>query len=114
MPRLSDLPPGVSQFDEHINPSNEVNPGNPMMTVRVIDRAASNALWGTPNYRIIIKQVTIDDVCPVCGGPRGEPEVKRFYECGDWHECDVWTNPCGHVDKYADVLKETNHLKDYE
>ena len=50
--------------------------------------------------------VEIDDKCPICGGPRGEPYNHRFYECGDWYSVDRWDNPCGHIDKYRDVLEE--------
>lgn len=52
------------------------------------------------------RAIQISDKCPVCGGPRGEPVDKRFCEDGEWYSVNTWTNPCGHVDKYADVLRE--------
>ncbi len=50
--------------------------------------------------------VTISDRCPVCGGKRGEPQSYSFCEDGEWYSIDQWQNPCGHVDKYVNVLKE--------
>lgn len=50
--------------------------------------------------------VKIADTCPVCGGPRGELRWQTFCEDGEWFTVNVWTNACGHVDKYTDVLKE--------
>lgn len=69
------------------------------MTVRIIHRI--NGGW---NIRIV--QVTISDKCPVCGGQRGKPYNHNFCEDGDWYSCDKWDNPCGHIDKYSDVLQE--------
>ena len=71
-------------------------------TVRVIDRST----WGTTGPYPFMHPVTVEWVCPVCGGPRGEPQPKRFWENDADHVCDVWKNPCGHVDYYEDVLKE--------
>ncbi len=51
-------------------------------------------------------RVEISTKCPICGGPRGEPTWHNFCEDGDWLTCNVWTNPCGHVDLYKDVLIE--------
>lgn len=76
------------------------------MKVRVVDREAMRRLWGTPSYRVIIREVEISDRCPVCGGPRGEPEGHNFVEGGQGHPVHKWSNPCGHVDKYSAVLEE--------
>lgn len=75
------------------------------MKVTVIDRVAMGKAWGTPHYGIITKEIEISDKCPVCDGPRGEPEPHYTYEndCIAWPH--VWTNPCGHLDKYSDLLK---------
>ncbi len=50
--------------------------------------------------------VTLRWVCPVCGGPRGEPRRVLSYDGSRRLTCDGWENPCGHVDTYADVRKE--------
>jgi hypothetical protein len=39
------------------------------MRVRVVDRKAMRRLWGTSEYRVIIREVEISDRCPQCGGP---------------------------------------------
>jgi hypothetical protein len=50
--------------------------------------------------------VTIDAICPVCKGPRGEVRGHNSYEDGVPFHVNVWTNPCGHVDYYGDVIRE--------
>ena len=45
-------------------------------------------------------------ICPVCGAPRGEIKQGRSYDGSMALICDTWDNPCGHIDKYADVRKE--------
>lgn len=50
--------------------------------------------------------VTLNWVCPVCGEPRGEPRPAVSYDGSLRLLCDGWSNPCGHVDKYADVRRE--------
>lgn len=72
------------------------------MTVRVIDRST----WGTSAPYPAIREVEISTACPVCGGRRGEPSNHNFHEDGQWLSCDVWENPCGHVDMYESVLAE--------
>lgn len=54
--------------------------------------------------------VAIPDTCPECGGPRGKPFSHTFHEGGEWFTVDRWTNPCGHVDKYAQVYREAKLL----
>lgn len=58
--------------------------------------------------------VTVIWKCPTCGGPRGEPFKTISYD-GSRRLYDVngWKNPCGHVDKYADVREEAKkaHLE---
>ena len=58
------------------------------------------------DWSISTPTIQISDSCPVCGGPRGKPYHFRFHELGDWWSVNRWDNPCGHVDKYRDVLKE--------
>jgi hypothetical protein len=52
------------------------------------------------------RQVELDWICPVCGGKRGEVYRTLSYDGSLRVNCDGWQNPCGHVDKYPDVLKE--------
>lgn len=52
------------------------------------------------------KNVTVDWICPVCGGPRGEPYDTVSYDGSRRLSVHGWRNPCGHVDKYDDVRKE--------
>ena len=44
--------------------------------------------------------------CPICGAPRGEIQNGRSYDGSRVLFCNTWQNPCGHVDKYADVRTE--------
>ena len=48
--------------------------------------------------------------CPVCGGPRGDVRRVLSYDGSRRLECDGWTNPCGHVDKYWAVRQEAKQL----
>lgn len=77
------------------------------MTVKVRDEATEAQLWGT-SWRgtAVIRTVTIPAACPRCGEPRGEPRGHNFRVDGDWHHVHVWDNRCGHVDMYADVVRE--------
>ena len=80
---------------------------NPMssegkMNVRVVYRDPRK---GRELYFSIVN-ITIRDCCPVCGGKRGKPVLRRYCEDGEWYSVHNWTNPCGHVDKYRDVIQE--------
>ena len=77
-------------------------------TVLVVDRSQ----WERGPYPII-RAVTVDWTCPVCGGPRGEPRGYNFYEDGDTYHCHRWDNPCGHVDLYEIVINEAQRLAHY-
>ena len=50
--------------------------------------------------------VTLRWVCPTCGGPRGQVRPAISYDGSRRLACDGWTNPCGHIDFYADVRAE--------
>lgn len=77
------------------------------MIVKVVDRKATDALWGTPNYTTaIVKEIEIGDDCPKCGSPRGEPVINRYCENETFYYVHNWKNPCGHKDMYDDCLKE--------
>jgi hypothetical protein len=55
---------------------------------------------------ILSIKVTLNWICPVCGGPRGEPFKTFSYDGSRKLYCDGWINPCGHVDKYSAVREE--------
>ncbi len=77
------------------------------MKVTVVNRKAMKQAWGSSGpYRIITKTIKISSFCHVCGEKRGEPEKLNMCEDGDYAMVNTWTNPCGHLDKYCDVLKE--------
>lgn len=50
--------------------------------------------------------IEIDDVCPVCGGPRGKPKKGLSFDGSRRLVVDIWSNPCGHVDFYSNVREE--------
>ncbi|MCD5326804.1 hypothetical protein ACFFU8_17935 [Chromobacterium piscinae] len=75
------------------------------MKVLITDRG-----HGT-SYTFDIVEVEIADTCQKCGGPRGTPTRNRYCEDGEFYYVDNWTNPCGHVDRYLDVLREAKALK---
>lgn len=72
------------------------------MTVRCLDRSG----WGTSRAYPTVQEVTISTSCPRCGAQRGRPRPLRFHEDGEWITCDVWNNPCGHIDHYTRVIEE--------
>lgn len=51
-------------------------------------------------------KVEVRWTCPTCGGPRGETFRTLSYDGSRRLGVDGWENPCGHVDKYADVRRE--------
>ena len=51
-------------------------------------------------------RVTLDWVCPLCGGWRGEPYPGLSYDGSRRLAVDCWQNACGHVDMYAAVREE--------
>ena len=73
-------------------------------TVNVVD----SLLRSDGELYPVIVAVTVNWVCPVCGGPRGEPRKFRFFPNRSYL-CDRWDNPCGHIDKYDAVLIEAKH-----
>ncbi|MCF6467381.1 hypothetical protein FAF44_02990 [Nonomuraea sp. MG754425] len=79
------------------------------MTVRVRDRSAESP-WGSGPTNPIVRTVTISAYCPVCGELRGTPRNLNQCDDGAHYSSDVWTNPCGHTDMYADVVKEAKEL----
>ncbi len=75
------------------------------MTVTIRDRSAE-APWGSGFISPKTRTVTISAFCPRCGGRRGEPRGLNQCDDGAWYWVQVWDNPCGHVDMYADVAVE--------
>jgi hypothetical protein len=57
--------------------------------------------------------ITLAWVCPVCGGPRGEPFKGLSFSGSRRLEVDCWNNPCGHVDKYSAVREEPPYVPVY-
>lgn len=74
------------------------------MKVTVLDRSG----WGRHGPYPDTRTVEIPDTCPKCGGLRGKPVQRTYAEDGQFLTVDTWENPCGHVDKYADVLNEAS------
>lgn len=48
-------------------------------------------------------------VCPVCGQPRGKIGTGYSYDGSLRCVVDTWKNPCGHIDRYDDVLIEARN-----
>jgi hypothetical protein len=77
------------------------------MTVTVRDRSAE-AAWGVGLIRPVTRTITISAHCPVCGEKRGEPQGLNQCDDGAYYWVQVWTNPCGHTDMYANVVIEAD------
>ena len=82
---------------------------NETMTVTVRDRS-SEAPWGAGMTNPVTRKITISAFCPVCGGRRGEPRGLNSCDDGAYYWVQVWDNPCGHVDAYADVVNEARAM----
>jgi hypothetical protein len=72
------------------------------MTVIVRDRRPEDNY----HYGPYLKRITISAFCPKCGQRRGEPVLRPYYEDGESYDVHNWTNPCGHLDLYAEVIEE--------
>lgn len=68
---------------------------------RIVEVPASNQHEGM--YTIKVELVW---VCPKCNRVRGNVYRTFSYDGSRRVECDGWTNPCGHVDKYDAVRAE--------
>lgn len=75
------------------------------MEVTIRDRSAEPPQGSGP-LRVAVRTAVIDDNCPQCGGPRGEPQGLNQHEDGIWYRVQIWDNPCGHVDSYRKVVQE--------
>ncbi|GGZ23897.1 hypothetical protein GCM10010387_16440 [Streptomyces inusitatus] len=92
---------GTAVWVRYIAGAPAVEPRPSSMTYRVCDRGTSSGYQG-----VRVVTVTVAAECPRCGGPRGEAKPHRFHEDGDWYVVDRWSNACGHVEQYTDVLAE--------
>lgn len=72
------------------------------MKVIVRDRAAEHGRFTQP----ITRTCEISARCPKCGGRRGEPFNIPSHDDGAWYTVQGWHNPCGHKDRYAEVIAE--------
>lgn len=77
------------------------------VTVRDHSRKAP---WGYGLTRPVVRKVTISANCPTCGGPRGERRGLNSCDDGAFYWVEVWDNPCGHLDRYEDVIREAAAL----
>jgi hypothetical protein len=77
-----------------------------MITVYIPDRGPQSASWSQLHGYLTVRTVQISDRCPVCCGPRGAAMLRHFAEDGRTFCASCWDNPCGHVDRYPDVLAE--------
>ena len=75
------------------------------MTVTVRDRSAE-APWGVGLTDPVTRKITISAFCPLDGQRRGEPRGPNWCDAGAYYLVQVWDNPCGHTDTYADVINE--------
>ena len=51
-------------------------------------------------------KIVLEWVCPICGGPRGEPFPTISWDGSRRLGVNGWENPCGHIDKYVDARSE--------
>lgn len=79
------------------------------MTVTVRDRSRE-APWGSGMTSPVTRKITISAFCPVCGERRGEPQGLNQCDDGAFYWVQVWANPCGHRDMYADVVNEATAM----
>lgn len=98
---------GTAVWARYVDGVTDPAPMPDTLTVRVPD-------YGTqPGYEgVTIKTVVIAATCRSCGGPRGDVRESQFMRDGTRHACDTWDNPCGHADKYTDVLREAQIRED--
>ncbi|WP_030672214.1 hypothetical protein [Streptomyces sp. NRRL B-1347] len=79
----------------------DVEPLPKVINVRVPDYGTQVGYEG-----VAICTVEISSTCPRCGEPRGPVRPDPFVHDGQRLVRDQWTNPCGHVDQYSEVIAE--------
>lgn len=87
-------------------PVPDLPPSLPFMDVDVVTRPQD----ASGSWTVRVDRIRISVRCPVCGVLRGTPYLSRQAEDGDWFNVHRWTNPCGHVDRYVDVVVEGQHI----
>lgn len=80
------------------------------ITVTVRDHSREPA-WGQGLTRPHVRRVEISARCPRCGGPRGERRGMNQCDDGAFYWVQVWDNPCGHLDRYENVVREADALQ---
>lgn len=58
------------------------------------------------HWHPVLITLTIPDHCTKCGGPRGTTNRTRQCLDGEFYYVDTWTNPCGHIEKYHDLIAD--------
>ena len=71
----------------------------PTMTVTIPSTLEHNGFYSST--------VKILETCPICGERRGDTYKGISYDGSRRLLVDQWDNPCGHIDKYTDVLIES-------
>ncbi|MFF4900543.1 hypothetical protein [Streptomyces sp. NPDC001068] len=94
---------GESVWVRYVAGDQPVTPLPTRMTVRVRHDGTGPGYEGAG-----VLTVTISTCCPRCGGPRGVETVRpyAFVHDGDHLTVHRWSNPCGHVDLYENVVAE--------
>ena len=69
-----------------------------------------NNWFGGDGWTYYPVTIEISGNCPICGQLRGKPYPYNFCEDGEWSTVDRWDNPCGHIDKYGDCIREAKQL----
>lgn len=54
--------------------------------------------------QILVYDLEIATVCPVCGGPRGLPYNQHGVDGIGWYQ--RWDNPCGHIEDYDGLIAD--------
>ncbi|MNY85663.1 putative ATP-dependent helicase DinG [compost metagenome] len=57
-----------------------------------------------------VYEITVDWVCPECGGPRGDIVEQNFHFNGQDFPHHIWQNPCGHKDSHAAALQQAKNV----
>lgn len=60
----------------------------------------------TPTYFRQVHTLELEWKCPECGGERGPVVQGLAYDGSVTLIVDTWQNPCGHTDRYADLVRD--------
>lgn len=67
------------------------------MLITVPNRDSEGWLHDTKTVKVIWK-------CPTCSKEMGKPKLQLFCEDGEFYSVHTWSNDCGHIAKYKDLL----------